>query len=202
MSWYEFLSCHLFGKMQYTFPPFGNNTTSTINFAHFLGGSNMKTDRKFGARAADFLAGKGFYIALALCILVIAVSAMTLLSQTPDIGDIDLPVIGDIDIPTWQHELDTTDNPMGGVYPVDGMEPSPAPPAAPDEANPPAPEYPTNAPDEEAAEANYLQPDDKDTSVLEVSGNLSDMRFVWPVFGEIVTPHATNELIYDRTMGD
>ncbi|MCL2568984.1 MAG: hypothetical protein FWE12_06100 [Oscillospiraceae bacterium] len=55
----------------------------------------MNRNESFSRRVGDFLAGRGFYIALFLCVAVIGASAWAMLADTTDTGI--LPVMGEVE---------------------------------------------------------------------------------------------------------
>ena len=143
----------------------------------------------FSKRAGEFLAGRGFYIVLILCVAVIGASAWAMLANTVD-DRAALPVIREVEdlaqlppsIPTQggaeQVRPTVTPRPPDREtgYAPDGqsgeetMAPSPPPPPVE------TPAQPVIAPE--------------------------PIQFVWPVGGRVEVPHCLETLVFDRTMGD
>lgn len=157
----------------------------------------MNEKKSFSQKIGDFLAGKGFYIVLAVCAAVIGVSAWILLgSGVADGGtdvnepgslqnlgtaevyapETDVPISADID---WESEtvFNREDLNPPKVVPTPAPTPSVSPSVSPSASPSPAPK-----PEKPKAEEK--------------------LTFVRPVAGEIVMAYAVDELIYDRTMGD
>ena len=165
----------------------------------------MSKKEGFKKKTGDFLAGKGFYIALILCVAVIGASAWAMLGSRVGSGDgaeLDLPVIAEIDEVSWAQ--------APAVVPATpAPTPMPTPPAHPTRPQPdretmaPAPIdegeatwIPEGTPEEPASPP----PEEMQTQPSHIAPE--DMQFVWPVAGEIVVPHSVNALIFDHTMGD
>jgi len=146
----------------------------------------MNRKEGFLKRTGDFLAGRGFYLVLILCVAVIGVSAWAMLGGTAE--EPSLPVLGEIEedfaqqppsVPT----LGETNRPRPTVTPRPAEqetffgrdEPEESP--APEETPPPDPEQPAPAVQE-------------------------PLQFVWPVGGRVEVYHSMDQLIFDRTMGD
>jgi len=154
----------------------------------------MKRKDGFAKRAGNFLAGSGFYVVLLLCVGVIGISAWAMLSRDTATGGLhlDLPVIAEVEdwaqLPPSVPTLGTTTQtppPQETAEPADDEtffwdrdeEEEEEPP---EETEPPA-----ETPPEEPAQAEP-----------------AELRFVWPVTGEVEVPHSLDSLIFDRTMGD
>ena len=120
----------------------------------------------------DFIAGKGFYIVLFLCVAAIGISGYYLFS-TLGSHDEDTAVNGTV-------QVVVTPDPSSAVTPSAAVTPTPRPaatPAATPTPTPPAESSPT--------------PSAPTASV-----------FTWPVKGEIVSDFSLEVLAYDETMGD
>jgi len=145
----------------------------------------MNRKEGFSKRAGDFLAGRGFYVVLLLCVVVIGVSAWAMLRNTAE--ELSLPVVGEVgdlaqlppSVPVWggaeQERPAISPRPPDRETFLGGRdEPEATPtPAAPAETPPPT------------------QP-----AVQE------PLQFVWPVGGRVEVYHSMDQLIFDRTMGD
>lgn len=141
-------------------------------------------------RFSDFMAGKGFYIVLLLCVAALGVSGYYLFTG---ITDISRAVSGPAAVvatpppantaPTavTQPPVDTDQPPAGSGQPaavLPAATAAPAPTAAPTPTAPPVPS----------------------ATVPPVTATAS--VFTWPVKGEVLRGHAVETLAYDRTMGD
>lgn len=156
----------------------------------------MKQSNSFSRRAGDFLAGKGFYIVLILCVAVIGASAWAMLRSNAQ-DQLGIPVIGEVeDFAQLPPSLPTIATPM----------PVPTPSPRPAESNEPAeeifftpreetPPEETEAPTEEPVEAPASTP-------APPAPAPQQLQFVWPVSGEVEVPHSLDQLIWNRTMGD
>lgn len=147
---------------------------------------NQNPKESFGKRAGDFFAGRGFYIALTLCVAVIGASAWAMLSSQNQAEEYEpqLPVMG---------ELDDWGAPALGTWNEGQTE---------------------DAPDEDAADEDAWLFGDDDEKEDEDDGTETEeppaaappapaaLWFVWPTGGEVVVPHAVEHLIFNRTMGD
>ncbi len=132
-------------------------------------------DNKKWSGAAGAMAGKGFYIALGLCAVVIGASAWIL---SADIGShVDSSE-------TAQRVVDISDAVVTMV-----------PAGTPMERND---SVPTMAVQDEASdgEANFETPED--TAVF----SEADVTYIWPVHGTVEVPYAVETLLYDATMAD
>lgn len=128
-------------------------------------------------RVSDFMAGKGFYIVLLLCVTALGVSGYYLFSgfeQEPA-----KPVSGQVTVVV-------TPTPA----PVPTAAPMPPTTATPRPAPTPAP-IPEATPQAMTAPAPVEEPATATASV-----------FTWPVKGEVLRPWAVETLSYDQTMGD
>ena len=130
-------------------------------------------------RVSDFMAGKGFYIVLLLCVMALGVSGYYLLSgfgQEPA-----EPVSGRVTVVVTPAPTPAP-VPSAAVRPPATATPRPAPTAEPiPEATAPA----------EVSQAPAAEPTTATASV-----------FTWPVKGEVLRPWAVETLNYDETMGD
>ncbi len=135
----------------------------------------MQNNNKKGglSRLGDFLAGKGFYIVLFLCVAAIGVSGYFLLADSMG--------------PTQ-----SVANPTQVV-----VTPPPAlPPVTQEPAPPPTPVPVTPAPTQTATPTPVPTP--TPTPVPTPAA----LVFTWPVKGEVLAAHSVETLAYDETMGD
>lgn len=128
--------------------------------------------RPMKERFSDFMAGKGFYIVLLLCVAALGVSGYYLFSGTEDPGQ---TVSGPA-------RVTVTAQPSAAVVPPSTATPTPAATPAPTAAPSPA---------AKATEAPTPAPATATASV-----------FTWPVKGEVLRAYTVEALAYDRTMGD
>ncbi|WP_195279000.1 peptidoglycan DD-metalloendopeptidase family protein [Clostridium sp. J1101437_171009_A5] len=128
-------------------------------------------------RIGDFMAGKGFYIVLFLCVAAIGISGYYLLANL-DTPSQELEVAGKVQVtvtpPPAEHSLSPQ-------KPAVSTRPSPQ-----STARPSATPAPTRTPAPSAAQ--------KETE--------TSTAFVWPVEGETIHPYSVETLVYDQTMGD
>ncbi len=124
-------------------------------------------------RVSDFMAGKGFYIVLLLCVAALGVSGYYLFSGLGDSGQ---TVSGPA-------QVVVTPAPTAAVTPA---APSTAPPRPTSTATP----VPTAEPRPEATPA----PSAPVTATAFV--------FTWPVNGEVLRGYTSEPKAYDQTMGD
>jgi len=131
-------------------------------------------------RIGDFMAGKGFYIVLLLCVTALGVSGYYLFSGGSGSGK---PVSG-----TAQITVTATPRPTVRPVPPTTAAPRPAVPAT---AAPKASATPAPAPAQTPAQTPAPTPATATASV-----------FTWPVKGNVVRPYAVETLAYDPTMAD
>ncbi len=124
----------------------------------------------------DFIAGKGFYIVLFLCVAAIGISGYYLLS-TFNAGGEDAAVNGPAQVVVTPAPAATATTPAVSYTPA----PTPKPTAPP--ASTPAPTPTLAAPSPSA-------------------GASAPLVFTWPVKGEIISDFSLEVLAYDETMGD
>lgn len=127
----------------------------------------------------DFMAGKGFYIVLLLCVAALGVSGYYLFSgfTNPPAKTVSAPVTV---VVTPKPAVKATPVPTNAPVPPSTATPRPTPAATPvptAAATPAATPAPTPA-----------------TATASV--------FTWPVKGEVLRGHDTETLYYDETMGD
>ena len=139
----------------------------------------MQNNNKKGGlgRLGDFLAGKGFYIVLFLCVAAIGISGYFLLTDSFQ--------------PTR-----TVANPTQIVVTPPPATPTPALPTITPAPTPtPVPATPTPAP---ATPSPALTP----TPTPTPAPTPAALVFTWPVKGEVLSGHSVETLAYDETMGD
>jgi murein DD-endopeptidase MepM/ murein hydrolase activator NlpD len=154
------------------------------------GGSGVKDNKAFSKRIGDFLAGKGFYVVLFVCVAVIGVSAWILLftgnnPAAPKTDAIASPYA------SLQDAMDTPNvNPHDAAI-MDTLRKKPEVTTQPSQTPKPSAAAPTggkkegNAGEGKSAPAMAKQP-----------------AFIWPVTGDIAVMYSQNELIYNETMSD
>lgn len=142
-------------------------------------------------RVAKFIGGKGFYIALILCVAAIGISCYYLYSS---LNSIKAPEL-DLDVDLTEPILNLTEseaeeaNGLADVYVDTDIEPEPA-----------------DLNDNDTDLETVSQPDDtegtqetvSETDSVPVQANI----FVWPVSGSVLTEFSSDELIYNRTTMD
>ncbi len=154
-------------------------------------------NRTFWKKTGDFLSGRGFYIALAACVLVIGVSAWALFfaggtDDGTDVGVIDSVINGGNSMAVQPNDTET-------VNPSDNTDKDGS---ATDQENitPETPEEPETDTAQEPEADNTMAPIDvTDVGVYEET---SAKTFMWPVYGDIVKGFYKDELVYSKTMMD
>jgi len=152
----------------------------------------MKDKKKsFRQSVEDFLTGRGFYIALSACVLVIGIAAFTLL-RAGTIAD----------------RTDVAENNVtAGIVETGDKQ---------DAASKPKPEKIQKIEDEledkaeEKDEVETVIPEAPDTEVVETIAPTEEptqeteapLIFGWPVFGEVEVGYFADELVYSKTMLD
>ncbi len=138
----------------------------------------MDSKKSFGKKLEHFIAGKGFYIALALCAAIIGVSVWSLLrgaeTMTPDNEDTVGTALSEA-VPT--PALPPAETPALA-------DPTPAMAERDDAAEPEDETTPEEAEDAPAAET------------------AAEQIYVWPVDGDPIRPYSVEALLYDQTMSD
>lgn len=141
--------------------------------------------KPFSERFGDFMAGKGFYIVLFLCVAAIGISGYYLFSSlTPD-RDPDTAVAGPAQV-----TVTPTPRPTPSVPSPKPPVVTPRPTAAPTQAPAVAAETPAPAAEPAPEPAEAPAPQSAPTA------------FTWPVRGETLTEYSAEVLAYDATMGD
>lgn len=140
-------------------------------------------------RFSDFMAGRGFYIVLLLCVAALGVSGYYLFTGMSDIGKA-------VSAPA---KVVVTPAPKATLAPLT------TPVAAEPDHTPIPSREPTKArPVETAAPASLVAPVPTAPPVptAEVPPTATASVFTWPVKGEILRGYAVESLAYDKTMGD
>lgn len=126
------------------------------------------------SRLGDFLAGKGFYIVLFLCVAAIGVSGYFLLTDSLQPTQTVAKPTQVVVTPTPTAAVPTV-TPTPTPTPMPTATPTPTPAATPTPSVAPTP-VPVPTP--------------------------AALVFTWPVKGEVLAPHSVETLAYDETMGD
>lgn len=124
----------------------------------------------------DFLAGRGFYIVLFLCVAAIGVSGWYLMSEL--VLPAEVPAGG-------QATVTVSPSPMPTVPPT--VKPTPIPSARPSAA--PTPSAPAPTPD-------------STPSASAPASLWGSQVYTWPVKGQVISDFSLEVLAYDETMGD
>lgn len=136
-------------------------------------------------RVSDFMAGKGFYIVLLLCVTALGVSGYFLFSGINDRGQ---AVSGPATVVV-------TPTPQPALTPApEHSTPATTTPAPPTTVTPTAAPKPSATVTPTPAPAATPTPSAPATATASV--------FTWPVKGEVLRSHAIETLSYDKTMGD
>lgn len=156
----------------------------------------------FSRKLDKFVAGKGFYIALFLCVAIIGVASWAILFTFDPAGDGDNSDMmyssssqsystdrGD----TASSSDDTDDT---GVTSSDSGDDSATPPES--EADP----VDTSDNTENAAPPESEEPTVSAEPEPETPVSVEEAIYVWPVVGEILNSHSLDTLVYNVTMND
>lgn len=127
-------------------------------------------------RVGDFLAGRGFYIVLFLCVAAIGVSGWYLMSEL--ILPREVPAGG-------RATVTVSPSPVPTVPPT--VKPTPTPPPRPSATPTPSAPAPTPVP----------SPAPSATATL-----WGSEVYTWPVKGQVISDFSLEVLAYDETMGD
>lgn len=134
----------------------------------------------------SFLSGKGFYIALMLCVSIIAVSAWMLVNNG---AEEEADALAETTVtPYVQQQVIEWNEPDPEPEPVEVVEPD-----VPDVVEVIEPE-PTEEPVQEVSAP--VEPDVTETV------NLEELSYVWPVIGEVELPYSMDKLVFNVTMDD
>lgn len=145
-----------------------------------------KKKQPFLKRAAYFIADRGFYIVLFLCVAVIGAAAWILSSRRIE-TDVSEPV-------TMSGSFAPVETPA--LPDADIAEP---PPAA--TMPPPAEDSGADIPDESEPSAETMAELPMEAAAPAVEEPAA-LHFLWPLSGRVETPHSVDALIYDSTMAD
>ena len=157
---------------------------------------NRKTT--FGQKVLRFLDGKGFYLAVLVCLTAVGLSAWFVTRSPADNGDD--PVGGSVSV----------DAPVGGLTDPDETLPVGSDdPMGEDnhqsvsgEADLPVTAPPiSDGPSVSTGEEEENDPVSGDTQEEEVTAP-APLVYTWPVKGEVLSIHSGDSLLYDETMGD
>ena len=155
----------------------------------------MRKSDSFSRRAGDFLAGRGFYIVLILCVAVIAASAWAMLrNSSDDFGAQDLPVMAET--PSMAQQPPALPTFGGDQNRPPAERPSPNVPEDNEETF-----FGNNREEEVEAPAEETPPAEAETPAPPPQAPVS-LQFVWPVLGEVENYHVVDRLTFNRTMGD
>lgn len=136
-----------------------------------------------------FVGEKGFYIVLFLCVAVIGVSAWMISGSIGGLED-------EADNTVLSAKVTAAPAPTPSALPT--IEP--LPPVTAEPKAEPEPEA-IVVPDEPAEQVMESKPMPEDVMAEVNSGSLPEL-FVWPVVGNVETPHSVEALVYNRTMAD
>lgn len=132
----------------------------------------------------SFLGGKGFYIALMLCVSIIAVSAWMLVNNSTEeeaevLSETTVTPYIDYQVSEWKEREDEQVEVIVPVTP---------------EVTPVVTPAPVESPVEEVSEVVNEE--------TEQVVNLEKLSYIWPVVGEVDIPYSMDALVYHSTMGD
>lgn len=134
----------------------------------------------------SFLGGKGFYIALMLCVSIIVVSAWMLVNNS---GEEEADALADVTVtPYVQQEVIEWKEPDADPVQTEVIEST-----APDVVEVIVPE-----PTAEPVQDVYVPVEE----VIEETVNLEELSYVWPVIGEVELPYSMDRLVFNVTMDD
>ena len=157
-----------------------------------------------GEKFLDFLAGKGFYMVLGLCVVAIAVSGYFLLfggEESP--GGEELAM---------EHTVAPTPTPGPTVIPPPTAKPTATP--APQASDKPAAELPTEQPEavdvlNPAPSATLKPPAPSEGAAPKEekpratpTPTPAPVIYMMPIQGALLQVHSPDELVYSKTMGD
>ena len=140
-------------------------------------------------KIGSFIAGKGFYLVVLVCVAAIALSGFYLVRSVQDnlTGDEDQPVGGTAALPSPSPSItpSVSPNPALTPKPSPSMTPKPAP-------SPSASPSPSVKPSPSVSTAPSPSPVPSPAALV----------FTWPVNGSIISDYSVDALSYDVTMGD
>ena len=132
-------------------------------------------------RIGAFVAERGFYIVLFLCVAAIGISGYYLFSSFRSDVDTDVPVAGQIRVT---------------------VTPAPTPTQAPEHTVTTPPPQRTTAPAKTQTAAAATPAPTPQATAAPSATPVEPLVFTWPVKGEILTGFSVDALAYDPTMGD
>lgn len=136
--------------------------------------------------SGGFLGGKGFYIALMLCVSIIVVSAWMLVNNS---GEEEADALAEATVTPYVHqEVIEWKTPRPQTTPVTVVEPD-----VPDVVEVIEPQ-PTQEPVQEV----YVPVEDETAQTV----NIEELSYVWPVIGEVELPYSMDRLVFHETMDD
>ena len=142
----------------------------------------MDDEKSFGKRLGEFLSGKGYYLVLALCAVVIGISIYALLTS----GRIDADVESDAenlsDLDWVLSEMEAMVGEPATTPEIDGAQESP--------------DVEASAVIEEEEPAVYTETAPEPEPYVHVA------QFIWPLEGRLELPFSITALIYNARMGD
>ena len=132
----------------------------------------------------SFLGGKGFYIALMLCVSIIAVSAWMLVNNS---GEEEADALAETTITPYVHQQvvewdEPKDEPVEVIVPTTP------------EVTPVIEDEPVEEPVQEV----YVPVQENVAETV----NLEKLSYIWPVVGVVEMPYSMDALVYHPTMGD
>ena len=152
----------------------------------------MEEKRSFWQKTEKFLSGKGFYIVLFACALVIGVSAWIMLfTGNTNAEDEDAATVGQVIQTTIPGSSESEDD---DTEQLDDIAEKP--------------DVSTNttlspATTDESVEQIKQEEDNSENVEPDSHGDEEEnLGFVWPVTGEIVSAFSVDELVYNKTMAD
>ena len=155
----------------------------------------MKEKKSRNGRFTTFVEGRGFYIVLALCLVAIGISAYVLFFTGEDAGQPDESLMQVSWAPAPVQSVAGSQEEDSQAVSGDGDDGLTTDPVAPvvELTNPPDS---TPSPTEEPSPSPSAGEDD-DAAV-----STQDSLYVWPVNGQVAVAFSSDELTYDKTMGD
>lgn len=131
--------------------------------------------------------GKGFYIAMLLCVSIVAVSAWAIVRNKPEENADPVANVTD----NMQNEADTQ------------WEVWDEPTSEPETDIPDVSEVDNIQPEEPVKQVSGLaEPEPMPKPTAEPVVNLDEKTYIWPVVGEVSLPYSMDKLVYNVTMGD
>ena len=158
----------------------------------------MKEKKSRNGRFTAFVEGRGFYIVLALCLVAIGISAYVLFFTGEDAGQPDESLMQVSWAPAPVQSVAGSQGEDSQTVSGDGEDDLTTDPVAPvvELTNPPEP---TPSPTEKPAEPS---PTPTPSAGEDDEVSAKDPLYVWPVNGQVAVAFSSDELTYDKTMGD